>query len=58
MFVAIAAGGSHNLALKADGTNGDGNYTGPAFTSGQYIVLADGSRAHYTSGAWAVGPMP
>ena len=43
--------------LKADGTLGDGNFTG-TFQSGQYIKLGDDSRAHYTAGAWAAGPMP
>ena len=44
-------------ALKADPTVGDGNYTGPAFTAGQYVVLGDESKAHYTAAAWSAGPM-
>lgn len=41
-------------ALKADVTFGDGNYTG-AFTTGQYVVLGDGSKAHYAADAWSAG---
>lgn len=48
-------------ALKASSTEGDGDYTGPAFTAGQYVTLEDASKAHTpASGAasvWAVGPM-
>lgn len=42
-------------ALKSDGTNGDGNYSGNAFTTGQYVILKDGSKAHYANNAWASG---
>lgn len=41
--------------LKSDGTKGDGNYTGSDFSSGQYITLGDGSKAHYGSNAWTAG---
>ena len=41
--------------LTADGTLGNGVYTGPAFTTGQYITLTDGSKASYATGAWSVG---
>jgi hypothetical protein len=43
--------------LKADATVGDGHYTGPAFTAGQYAVLDDDSKAHYDAGVWSAGPM-
>ena len=34
-------------ALKADSAVGDERYTGDAFTSGQYVLLEDNSKAHY-----------
>ena len=50
------AGSFGSLAeLAADGTHGDGNYSGAAFTAGQYVVLGDGTCAHYASTAWAAG---
>jgi hypothetical protein len=49
-------GSFNSLAeLKADGTEGDGNYSGAAMTAGQYVVLGDGSCAHYAGAAWAAG---
>jgi hypothetical protein len=27
-----------------------------AWTTGQYILLGDGTTAHWTSSAWAAGP--
>ena len=42
-------------ALQADQTEGDGNYSGAAMTTGQYVVLGDGSCAHYATGAWVAG---
>ena len=44
--------------LKADGTLGDGAYGGPAFTTGQYILLDDGNQAYYDGAAWQAGAMP
>lgn len=41
-------------ALKADPTQGDGNYSG-AMTAGQYVVLGDGTCAHYAAAAWSAG---
>lgn len=41
--------------IKADGTVGDGNYTGSDFTTGQFVTLGDASVAHYASAAWSVG---
>ena len=41
-------------ALAADGTYGDGNLaynSGADFTAGQYVVLEDGSLAHYDTDA-------
>ncbi len=40
--------------LKADATHGDGHYSG-TFTTGQYVVLGDGSCAHYAGAAWSAG---
>lgn len=46
-------------ALKADATNGDGNTpAGGAHTAGEYVVLGNGTRAHYTSAAWFAGVKP
>ena len=49
-------------ALKADVTKGDGHYTTPTFTTGQYVVLGDASHAHCTgtggASVWSVGPTP
>ena len=42
--------------LKSSGDIGDGKYGGAAFTKDQYVVLGDGSKAHYAAAAWAVGP--
>ena len=45
-----------NLAsLKADTAIGDGQYTTPAFTAGQYVLLSDHTKAHYAGAAWAEG---
>ena len=49
--------------LQSDGTFGDGKGfaangaagSGVAFATGQYVVLGDTSKAHYTGTAWAVG---
>jgi len=63
-LTAEALGGAYpgpfvNLAaLIADGTYGDGNLAynaGGDFTAGQYVVLRDGSLAHYDTSAWVVG---
>ena len=40
--------------LKADGTNGDGNYAGAAFSVGEYVTLSDG-KAHYDGSNWQSG---
>ena len=45
-------------ALSGDATVGDGLYSGPAFTRGQYVVLGDGSKASYSANAWSAGAMP
>jgi len=50
---ATAAAFADLATLKADGTSGDGHYTGAAFTAGQYITLVDGSKTHYAAGVWA-----
>lgn len=43
-------------ALKADGTYGDGNTpTGGEHTTGEYVVLGNGTKAHYASAAWSAG---
>ena len=44
--------------LKADGTDGDGNFGGGAFTTGQYVVLDDNSVAYYDGAAWQAGVAP
>ena len=41
-------------ALQADPTHGDGGST-TAYTTGQYLVLGDGTCAHYDGAAWAAG---
>jgi len=41
--------------LKASGTIGDGSYTGAAFTTGQYVILGNNTKASYKSGAWVAG---
>lgn len=42
--------------LKADAVIGDAGSAKPAaFTAGQYLVLADGSRVHYSGTAWVAG---
>jgi hypothetical protein len=41
--------------LKADPTLGDGNYSVYTFKTGEFVVLGDGSQAHYTGGVWAAG---
>lgn len=43
------------VALKANTSYGDGKYTGPAFTTGQFVLLKDASKANYKAGVWAVG---
>lgn len=43
-------------AAKADATHGDGK--GTAMTTGQYVILGDGSKAHYDGTAWATGVTP
>lgn len=42
------AGGDHGVAVVASPAT--------AWTAGQSVVLRDGSRAHWTSAAWAAGP--
>ena len=43
-------------ALKADVTYGDGNTpTGGAHTTGEYVVLGNGTKAHYAAAAWSAG---
>ena len=50
------AGTFANLAaLKANATSGDGHYSGPAFTTAQYVVLGDNSHAFYKAGVWSAG---
>jgi hypothetical protein len=39
----------------ADGDAGTAQAPGVAFVTGQYVTLGDGSKAHYTGTAWAVG---
>jgi hypothetical protein len=47
-------------ALKAHGNVGDtgGAKPGGAWTSGQYVTLGDGSKAHWDGSAWSVGMAP
>lgn len=52
---AAAAAFADLVTLQADNTYGDGNFSGRAMTAGEYIVLGDGSKAHYKAGAWAAG---
>jgi hypothetical protein len=50
------AGPPQTLALaKTHTTQGDGKYTGPAFTTGQWVLLGDASKANYKAGVWVVG---
>lgn len=44
--------------LKADGTYGDGNYSGPAFEDYEYVVLGDGARAGYDADTSQWGLVP
>ncbi len=44
--------------LKADGTYGDGNYSGPAFEDYEFVVLGDGARAGYDDGTDLWGLVP
>ena len=37
-------------ALKADPLQGDGKYTGPTFSNGQYVIIDDNSKDHYSTG--------
>lgn len=57
VFGAVAAPADLQ-ALKADATFGDGNFTGAAMTSGQYVYLADKTKAHYAANAWSAGATP
>jgi hypothetical protein len=41
--------------LVADGTDGDGNFGGGAFTAGQYVVLDDNAVAYYDGANWQSG---
>lgn len=46
-------------ALKANVTNGDGvTPAGGVHTTGEYVVLGNGSRAHYASAVWSAGARP
>ena len=60
---AAAAALADLTALQKDTTIGDtvnapahDAAAQPAFTTGQYIVLKDSSKAHWTGSAWLVGP--
>jgi hypothetical protein len=56
-----AAGTAANLAaLKAHATIGDSGTAKPtaAFTEGQYVKLADGSKASWDGTAWVAGAAP
>lgn len=55
-FIPLAATPPADLAtLKADPNVGDSAYSGPAWTTGQYVVLGDDSNAHWDGSAWAAG---
>ena len=43
------------VTLKADGTDGDGAFSGAAFESGQYVRLGDGSTAYWNGTIWQAG---
>ena len=47
---------ANKTALSADGTYGDGNYSGPTFSTGQYVLIG-GRRYYYdaTTSAWVLG---
>jgi hypothetical protein len=59
-FAALGGNTFANLAaLKADPTLGDGHYNGVAFNAGDFVTLADASKAHVTGTAaasvWSAG---
>jgi hypothetical protein len=51
-----AAAMSDLTALQADGTEGDGNFSGGTFAPGQYITLQNAGLAHYDGSNWSSGP--
>jgi len=54
LHLPAGAAKSSLAALRADPVNGDGHYT-VTFTTGQYVVLDDGTCASYNGTVWAAG---